>query len=1066
MYFKPLKIFTSLIFFSSLPFLFRGLGLFAFSLGSSSAGSVEFNRDIRPILSDNCYTCHGPDKANRKTSLRLDNEASVFTDLGGHQAVVPGDPEKSELYLRISTEDESRRMPPIYSERKLTTSQIALVRQWIEQGAKWQKHWSFIPPVTPDLPKVKDRPWVRNPIDYFVLERLEREGLTPSPEATPETLIRRVTLDLTGLPPTPKEIDTFLSDHSPDAYGKLVDRLLQSPRYGERMAIRWLEAARYADTNGYQTDAERTMWRWRDWVIDAFNRNMPFDQFTIEQIAGDLLPNATLEQKLATGFNRNHRGNGEGGIIPEEYAVEYVADRVDTTSTVWLGLTMACARCHDHKYDPITQKEYYQLFAYFNNVPERGHANKYGNSPPVIQTPTSRQQLELRELDRILGEAEKEWKNLQPQLVAAEQSWEKNFDRSRMIDWSIADGLEAYFPLDGNTIDRVSRPANEKIAPPSFRDGNPNYGPGQIGLAANFDGKRFIDAGNVADYGFYDKFSMAAWVHPLDEKGGAIFTRTKDLNKEMGYGLYLVNGKLQFDLVQRWLDDALRIETQQTLSPGHWYHVTVSYDGSRTADGAKIYIDGKPAEIKVLLDEFYQTFKSTEPFRIGGGGGPENRFHGLIDDVSVYARVLDSEEVRLVSCTDRINEILAIPPEKRTDLQAAKLQAFFVATDAPESIQKTRQRMITLRRQREKLIETIPTTMVMQEMNPPRDSFLLIRGAYDRKGDRIRPAVPVALHPLPEGLPNNRLALARWLVDPNNPLTARVVVNRFWQMYFGNGLVRTVENFGSQGEWPTHPALLDWLATEFVRSGWDVKGLQKQIIMSATYRQSSRTTPALLARDPENWLLARGPRIRLSAEIVRDQALAISGLLVEKVGGQSVKPLQPEGLWKDLSGGEDYQPDKGENLYRRSLYTFWKRTVAPPGMVTFDAPSRETCTVRQTRTNTPLQALNLMNDVNYVEAARVLAQRIMSEGGPLPEDRLSFAFRLATSRWPTSVEREKLRAGFQFQLDQFQKDPQSAVKLISAGEYPINQKLDVVELAAYTTMASLILNLDQTISKE
>ena len=1066
MHSKRLKIFTSLILFCSLPFLFQGLGLFAFSPGSTSTESVEFNRDIRPILSDNCYTCHGPDKANRKTSLRLDNEASVFADLGGRQAVVPGDPEKSELYLRISAEDESRRMPPIYSERKLTTSQIALVRKWIEQGAKWQKHWSFIPPVTPNLPNVKDKRWVRNPIDYFVLERLEREGLAPSPEAGPETLIRRVTLDLTGLPPTPKEIDSFLSDHSPDAYEKLVDRLLRSPRYGERMAIRWLEAARYADTNGYQTDAERTMWRWRDWVIDAFNHNMPFDQFTIEQIAGDLLPNATLDQKLATGFNRNHRGNGEGGIIPEEYAVEYVVDRVDTTSTVWLGLTLGCARCHDHKYDPFTQKEYYQLFAYFNNIPERGHANKYGNSPPMIKTPTSEQQLELSKLDRSLEEAEKEWKNLQPQLVAAQELWEKSFNPSRMIDWSITDGLEAYFPLDGNAIDRAGKLLNEKAALPAFRDGNPDYARGQIGLAASFDGKRFIDAGNVGEFGFYDKFSMAAWIYPLDEKGGAIFSRTKDLNKEVGYGLYLVDGKLQLDLVQRWLDDALRIETQQTLSPGRWYHVAISYDGSRTAEAVKIYVNGKPAETKVLLDELYQTFKTTEPFRIGGGGGPENRFHGSIDDVKVYNRVLAPDEIQLVSNTDRVNEILVIPPEKRSDLQVAKLRSFFVATDAPESIQTAHRKILALQRQRERLLDAIPTTMVMQEMNPPRDSYILIRGAYDRRGDRIRPAVPAALNPLPEDFPNNRLALARWLVDPNNPLTARVVVNRFWQMYFGSGLVRTVEDFGSQGEWPAHPALLDWLATEFIRGGWNMKALQKQIVISATYRQSSRATPAMLQRDPENRLLARGPRMRLSAEMVRDQALAISGLLVEKLGGPSVRPLQPEGLWKDLSGGEDYEPDKGENLYRRSLYTFWKRTVAPPAMVTFDAPSRETCTVRQTRTNTPLQALNLMNDVSYVEAARVLAQRIMCEGGPLPEDRLSIAFRLATSRWPTSVEREKLQAGFKFQLDQFQKDPKSAVKLISAGEYPINQKLDVVELAAYTTMASLILNLDQTISKE
>jgi hypothetical protein len=1024
-------------------------------------GTVEFNRDIRPILSDTCFQCHGPDKAKRKADLRFDTEEGAFADLGGHRALVPGDLAHSEMYRRITAAEDKQRMPPLRSGRKLTAQQIELIRRWIEQGARWQKHWSFIPPRRPALPNVKDAGWLRNPIDRFILERLEREGLTPSPEVDRTTLIRRLTLDLTGLPPTPAEVDAFLSDRGPDAYEKVVDRLLASPRYGERMAVRWLDAARYADTNGYQSDGERTMWRWRDWVIAAYNANMPFDRFTVEQIAGDLLPHPTLEQRIATGFNRNHRGNGEGGIIPEEYAVEYVVDRVDTTATVWLGLTMACGRCHDHKFDPIKQKEFYQVFAYFNNVPERGKALKYGNSPPLIKAPTPRQLEQVRDLDRKLAAAEEAFSRLDPAIAAAQGKWERCLTAAGPITWFPTGGLVGHFPLDGETKNRCGR-----CKAGSFQDGAPAFAPGVLGQAVDCDGRRFVNAGDVGDFGFYDKFSFGAWVFPWGGQGGTILSRMTDAAEADGYYLVLKGGKVQVNLVKRWLDDSARVETECGLPPDQWSHVMATYDGSRVAAGVKVYVNGRPAKLKLLLDDLNQTFKTTEPLRIGGGGGPEGRFHGLIDDVRIYDTALSGDEVQLLATTDSISDIAAISPDRRTREQAHKIRAYFLEQQAPPPIRQARQRVLSLRRQKEQLWEGIPTTMVMEEMPTPRDTHVLVRGVYDRPGERVTPGVPASLSPLPPGVANNRLGFARWLVDPSNPLTPRVAVNRYWQMYFGTGLVKTVDDFGSQGEWPSHPDLLDWLATEFVRSGWDVKAMQRLIVTSAAYRQTSRVTPALLQKDPENRLLARGPRVRLSAEMIRDQALAAGGLLVERLGGPSVRPYQPAGLWKELTGTEEYAQDKGPSLYRRSLYTFWKRTVAPPAMLTFDAAGRETCIVRETRTNTPLQALTLMNDVTFVEASRVLGQRVMTEGGSTPEERTTLAFQLVTGRRPRAAEMRVLVSGFQDHLARYRGDHKAALELLGAGEAPRDKTLDVGELAAYTAVAGLILNLDEAITKE
>lgn len=996
---------------------------------------VVFNRDISPLLSDKCFGCHGPDSAALGIKRRLDSGAAATADIGGRRAIVPGDEAASELVRRITANDPSLRMPPPSSGLSLTAREIELLRAWIAQGAKWQTHWSFLPPSQPPLPSVQFKAWPRNPIDYFVLARLEQDGLRPSPKASKETLLRRVSLDLTGLPPTPAEVDAFLRDTSPDAYEKVVDRLLASPRYGERMAVRWLDAARYADTNGYQTDAERHMWRWRDWVIDAFNSNMPFNRFTIEQIAGDLLPNATLEQKIATGFNRNHRGNSEGGIVPEEYLVEYAVDRVETMSTVFLGLTIGCARCHNHKYDPITQREFYQLLAYFNNIPELGRYLKFGNTPPYIKAPTREQQRRLAELEKAVASADAAFRAAGKQVQAGQRQWERTLKAGE--NWFPSRGLAVHLPMDES-------------------------GSGVVGGAARFDGSRVLDAGDKARFGFYSKFTVAAWISP-SAPDGPIVTRAQDKPDGEGWGIYLAGGRLQVNLIKRKLDDSIRVQSKQPLPAEGWHHVAFTYDGSRTASGVRIFVDGRMQEVEVLLDAINQDFFTTEPLRIGGGGGFGPPFRGLIDDVRIYDRVLPEAEVAVLAVTRDLSQIAGLAEAKRTPAEQHKIAEAFLELGAPREIRTLWEAYQKAKQARDDAFEQIPTVMVMEELPVPKETFVLIRGAYDRPGEKVTRGVPAVLPPLPPGSPKNRLGLARWLVDPQNPLTARVAVNRFWQMYFGTGIVKTAEDFGSQGERPSHPELLDWLATEFVKSGWDVKRLQKLIVMSATYRQSSAVTPELLARDPENRLLARGPRLRLSADILRDQALFVSGLLVEKIGGPSVKPYQPAGLWSEL-GDRDYERDKGEGLYRRSLYTFWKRTAPPPFMLNFDSATRESCVVRESRTNTPLQALNLMNDVTFVEAARKLGERVIHEAPP--EQRLDLAFRLVLARLPKDFERKKLSASLQFFKDHFASESEAARKLLSQGDSASDPNIPAPELAAWTAVASLILNLDETVTKE
>ena len=1051
--------------------------------------TIRFNRDIRPILSDKCYTCHGPDSGTRRANLRLDQADVISQDAtrttpaqGPLPVIAPGAPDRSALVHRITATDPQRRMP--FRDEPLAPREVALINRWIEQGAQYEPHWSFLPPVRSDLPAVRDAAWPRNAIDAFVLDRLEREGLPPSPEASRATLLRRVTFDLTGLPPTPGEVAAFLGDDSPDAYEKAVDRLLASPRYGERMAASWLAAARFADSSGYFADQRRDMSRWRDWVIDAFNRNLPFDRFTIEQLAGDLLPEATLDQRVATGFNRNHRMNSEMGIIPEEFFVENVVDRVSTTGTVWMGLTVGCARCHDHKFDPIKQKEFYQLFAYFNSIAESGIGQKTGNTPPLVYAPTPEQQAELEAIEDRIAAAEKQLAELQPAIDEAQQVWEASLDGADPIVGVADDGLTAHFPLASASGRR-------------------------------FDGRRFVDGGsagrrgpktldaylqdpddNAFDgvYGGGQAVTLAAWIEP-EAANGPIITRTLlDTPRGQGFSLLLVDGKLQLNLVGGntglWMDnDSGHVETAEPVILDGPHHVAATYDGSRQIEGIAIYVDGERQRLDVLFNGLGPQDPTEDPLRIGAGGGPD-RFRGSIWDVRVYDRPLAPEQVAALAEPASLAAIAAVPPPARTARQARKIDSYFLAHQADARIdaarieKRRRERpgvtpprypkpdvtvgtllddLRAARRDRAELRSTFPTVMVMQELPEPRDAHLLLRGNYDRPGEKVDRATPDWLPPLPAGAPNNRLGLALWLVAPSHPLTARVAVNRYWEMVFGTGLVKSADNFGSQGDLPSHPELLDWLATEFVSSGWDVKAMQKLIVSSATYRQASAMTPELLETDADNRLLARGPRHRLPAEMLRDQLLAISGLLTEKIGGPSVKPYQPDGLWAGQFG--TYEQAEDDDLYRRSLYTYVRRSVLPPSMSLFDISDRDNPTVATHPTNTPLQALNLMNDVTALEAARMLAERMLTEGGPAAADRLDFAFRLATARRPSRAELGVLRNSLEAFGERYRGDREAALELLDHGEHPRNASLDVPELAAHAAVASLILNLDEVITK-
>ncbi|MBI4623990.1 MAG: DUF1553 domain-containing protein [Verrucomicrobia bacterium] len=1012
-------------------------------------GTISFQRDIRPILSDTCFKCHGPDEGAREAKLRLDTREGALRERNGFRAVVPGRPEDSELMFRITSSDPEERMPPVDKHPKaLAPGQIALLRQWIVEGAKWEEHWSFTAPVSPRVPAVGVSAVVRNPIDNFVLARLQQEELALAVEADKVTLLRRVSFDLTGLPPTVEELDAFIADTSPAAYDRVVTRLLDSPRYGERMAADWLDAARYADTNGYFGDATRQAWPWRDWVIDAFNRNMPFDQFTIEQLAGDLLAHPTLEQRIATGFNRNNMTNNESGAIDEEYRVEYVAERLETTGTVWLGMTIGCARCHDHKYDPISQREFYQLFAFFNNAPEKGLVTQ-DDPPPVMDVATAEQRAELAKLQAGTRAAEEKFDLFAQALREPMAAWER----------SAASELE---PLRGNLSLHV---AFEPELPGVVEKGNVTYGPGLRGQAAAFDGMQHLEAPADLPLNADQPWSIGVWLKPTGSLNG-VLGKIEPVGDRRGFEIVWQKGRFQINLVHRWGVNAIEIVTREPVSSGDWQQLVVSYDGSGKAQGVRVYIDGIQVPLNIVLDTLTGPIGNAEPLRVGrrdSGLG----FYGQLDELRLLARAVGDEEAQAWFWSDRLPGALAVAPEKREPRPKQLLLDYYTSRHADAPARDAYRAVSVARTAEADFRAQLPKTLVMAELPAPRKAYVLNRGQYDQPGEEVSADVPASLLPLPADAPRNRLGLARWLTSPDHPLTARVQVNRMWKQCFGEGIVRTNNDFGSQGEPPTHPELLDWLAVQFMRSGWDTKNLLRLIVTSATYRQSSVASVALLERDPENRLLARGPRFRLPAEMIRDQALLASGLLVERIGGPSVKPYQPPGLWEAVSynGDHAYQPDAGEGLWRRSLYTFWKRQAPPPGMLTFDSPTRETCAVSRPRTNTPMQALVLLNDETYVEAARALAAVTLANAGPGPGERLSFAFRRATSRAPDRRELQILERLHGQQTVRFEADPEAAKRLVQVGASRVGRERSPIELAVWTAVAQALINLDEAVMR-
>jgi len=1022
------------------------LGLQGANAAEHNNASVDFSRDIRPILSDNCYFCHGPDAESREADLRLDVREGALADLGDYAAIVPGSAAQSEMLIRLTSEDADERMPPPDSGKEVSSEQIELISRWIDQGADWPQHWSFVPPVRSDLPEISDQDWPNNEIDYFVYAQLAANNLKPSPRADRRTLARRLSFDLTGLPPSLQELHNFLEDKNAGAYERLVDRLLASPRFGERMTLAWLDQARYADTNGLSIDGGRDMWLWRDWVIDAYNKNMPFDQFVVEQLAGDLLPGATVDQQVATGFNRNHMITHEGGTIPEENLVNYAVDRVKTTAEVFLGLTMGCDQCHDHKYDPLTQKDFYSFFAYFNTLSDKGLDGDRGiDAEPKIRATTV---LHLEETDKIKKHLAKIEETLSRPL-ASQQDWERIAleeleSRGRDFQLHELETLEISTPNravpkladDGSVLSLDSGSRSPSLLLKA--DG------AQItGLRIEFYPLAELPGGGLGhgnSKGFEGSFILTSFSVSAD----AIPSRQVDLNKQIPIA-------------------------SVTASNSHSDYPPLDCLDPRDFNGWSPHPHNDSEQhITFTFDQPLDTTKNPyiTTLMIWGGGEFGGGAALTPGHFRVYAITGVDDGTNL---PEDVQTILRKEPATRSNDELQYLQSYY-ATIAPE--------FANLRYERDNLNDRLAVmssphqVMVMNTAPKPRETHILNRGQYDQPRETVAPNVPECLPSLPEGAPENRLGLARWLTEPNHPLTARVAVNRIWQQFFGVGIVSTSADFGSQGQPPSHPKLLDTLAVDFVESGWDVKRLVKKIVLLATYQQSSHVSPDLLQRDPKNRLLAHGPRFRLQGEFVRDSALQISGLLVNRIGGPSVKPYQPQGLWREISHfgsspatAQVFVQDHGEKLYRRSMYTFWKRTVPPPSMVSFDAPNRELCTLQRAITNTPLQALVLLNDPQFVEASRALAERMIKHESADNNDRIAFAFELATSRMPNAAELEILADAYHRALTDFRNDPKRALAYLQVGESDRDSKIDPVEHAAWASVASMILNLSETITK-
>ncbi len=1062
------------------------LGMLLFALSQVSADEISFNRDIKSLLSENCFACHGPDKEKVAGGFRLDQRESAIQEAdSGEKPIVPHDGDASEVMVRLETEDESLRMPPPESGKSLTPSQIKKIRQWIDQGAPYDQHWAFVAPVRPAVPGTND-PTAQNAIDHFVFDRLKREGLSPQKPAERATLLRRVSLDLIGLPPTPEEAEAFLNDASPMAYERVVDRLLASPHYGERMAIPWLDYARYADSNGFQSDGSREMWAWRDWVINAYNNNLPFDQFTIEQIAGDMLPDATNEQKIATGFNRNHRLNGEGGRIVDEWFIETVIDRVETTGLTWLGLTFNCCRCHDHKYDPISQREFYQLFAYFNSNEESGVLAPNGkngdNTPPVLELPTEEQQKELSRLEAVQKEIERRLADAKTAIPKSIADWEasrvrKNEDAVKRELWEIANPSSVK-SLGGATFTRLEDDSylasGENPASDTYEVTIPLQAvPIQAALSKGDSAAQARFTGFVIEV--LPDSSLPNKSLGRASNGNFVLSRVDATasSPSQKTPLEIAFHSVSADFSQPgWPAESVQRRTNESLTADKMPKKGWAAEANKPENRV-------PRRITFVADRAYEfkedavlkiTMKHESPFSQHNIG----RFR-----IYTSARPIENLSLEAVPIPSSITEILAIASRKRNKKQQSELQSYFLS-HVPNPIQAIVGELEKAKKNYVDLGKTILSTMVMKE-GKPREAFILERGEYDKPTVKVERQLPAVLPRLPEGASNDRLGFAKWIVDTKNPLTARVWVNRQWELFFGTGIVKTSENFGVQAEFPSHPELLDWMASEFMSPTvmpsvngvkarpWDMKAFHKMIVMSGTYRQSSVAPQKSLSLDPENRLVSRGPRFRLSGELIRDTALHASGLLVSNIGGPSARPYMPKGVWDETSkygNLRNYKHDSGDGLYRRTMYTIWKRTAAPPSMLLFDAPNREVCTIKRSRTNTPLQALSLLNEVTFVEASRGLAIRMLSEAGETAEDRIAHGFRLAMGRQPSEAEMQILVKGLEADLQHFANAQSDAEKLVSVGEFKSDKKFEAPLLAAYILTANVLFNLDEFVTRE
>jgi mono/diheme cytochrome c family protein len=1045
---------------------------------ATTARSVSFNETIQPILSENCYACHGPDPGARKAGLRLDRAEFAFV---AHEkfgpAIIRGNPDKSPLVHRIESNNPKERMPPPEAHRTLKPEQVAVLRRWVKEGAVYEEHWSFIAPRRPAIQETKNRQWARNPIDSFILSRLEKEGLSPSEEADRPTLIRRVTYDLTGLPPSPEEVAAFIADGSPNAYEKVVDRLLASPRYGEHRAHYWLDVARYGDTHGLHLDNFRSIWPYRDYVIKSYNQNKPFDRFVKEQIAGDMLPAKNLDTIVASAFLRAGISSGEGGALIEELRVNNKRERAEAFGAAFLGLTTGCAVCHDHKFDPITRKDFYQLTAFFNNLTENPSNDDRQDWPPFIRVPKENNRAAYEQILAKRSALENQIAQRRAHARELVAAWVQDPNvRAQPVSTT---GLQVRLRFDEQKdVTFVNSAPAAKPQSVSATESPVIWGEGVwLWPYMRMDTTTRLDLPDAGDVETNQPFTVSFWLRPdlrpLESKdakqpSGVIVARASAKEDSRGWQLRINERKLAFTLTHAGPHNAAAVETKEkVLIEGRWNHITATYSGSGKAEGMKLYLDGQPQELKVVQDKLDGSVRTSAPMTFGRIFPDVDPLRqSAFQDFRFYSRELAPDEASRVPFEDYVSELAQKPLSTWSDDQFKVVSDFYFAR-RDEPTRSLAAQLPALNSELDRLSKDGDISLVSEESPGIAYADMLTRGVYNARTERVRPGVPHFLPPLPAGAPSDRLGLAEWTVSPKNPLTARVTVNRMWQEIFGTGIVETTEDFGVMGARPSHPELLDWLAVDFRDSGWDVKRFYKQLVLSATYRQSARVTPQLTEKDPKNRLLSRGPRFRMDSEMLRDTALAASGLLVEKLGGPSVKPYQPPGIWDgshDASNTRKYVQDHGDALYRRSLYTFWKRMATMPDMDTFDSPMRDAACTRRQRTDTPLQALVAMNEPLRLEASRKLAERVIHESST-EDARLDYLGRVLLARDWSSREKTVLESALTKFQSTYSKDPAAAAQLLNVGESKVDGAIPVPELASWMLVSSAALNLDEVVNK-